>query len=86
MLVDNETNQPMRLYDLMGFNRAFQAYDRVEGANCLTTGQRQTQLDAAVRAVKCVGLNQTAEVKREWFADESLYKMFFKRLEMLKKS
>ena len=27
LLVDNETNQPIRLHDLMDFNRAFQQYD-----------------------------------------------------------
>ena len=40
LLVDNETNQPIRLHDLMDFNRAFQQYDTPEGANCLTVGKR----------------------------------------------
>ena len=83
-LVDNMTNQPMRLYDLMDFNRAFQAYDRIEGAGCLTGGLRQTQLDAALTAVKNIGLNQWKEVEEGWFADRCKYDMFCSRLERLK--
>ena len=40
LLVDNETNQPIRLHDLMDFNRAFQQYDTLDGASCLTVGKR----------------------------------------------
>ena len=83
-LVDNHTNQPVRLYDLMDFNRAFQSYDTVEGAVCLTTGRREAQLAAAVKAVGAIGLNQIAPVQREWFMDDKKFEMFQKRLEKLK--
>lgn len=53
LLVDDETNQPIRLHDLMDFNRAFQQYDTLDGANCLTVGKRHlSQREAAIEAVK----------------------------------
>ncbi len=82
-LLDNRTNQPIRLHDLMDFNRAFEAYDRIEGANCLTTfdiGNKQTQMEAALEAVKKVGLNQIAPVQETWFEDDGMWKMFQARL------
>lgn len=85
LLIDNETNEPIRLYDLMDFNRAFHSYDTIEGANCLTTAAKQNQLQAAIEAVNEVGLNQIAEIQAEWFADDSVREMFFKRLEILRK-
>lgn len=86
MFVDNKTNKPIRLYDLMDFNKAFQAYDTVEGANCLTTGKIQSQKEAAMEAVSVVGLNQVREVLPEWFEDKMQEKMFFERLNLLKKT
>ena len=63
LLVDNETNQPIRLHDLMDFNRAFQQYDTLDGANCLTVGKRHlSQKAAAEEAVQKVGLNQIGEL------------------------
>lgn len=84
MLIDNATNQPIRLYDLMDFNKTFQAYDNVEGANCLTTSVRITQKEAAVEAVKAIGLNQIKDVNSQWFADAATREMFDKRLALLK--
>ena len=84
LLVDNESNQPRRLYDLMDFNRAFQAYDSIEGAGCLAAGKRQSQLEAAIEGVKRSGLNQVAEVDQEWFADRKQYVMFSMRLGKLR--
>ena len=50
--MDNETNKPVRLHDLMDFNRAFQQYDTLDGANCLTVGKRHlSQREAAIEAV-----------------------------------
>lgn len=84
VLVDNRTNQPMRLHDLMDFNKAFSSYDNLEGANCLTNNKKQTQKEAAIEAVKNVGLNQIAEVKPEWFQKDSQREIFFARLQLLK--
>lgn len=87
LLIRNADNQPVRLHDLMDFNKAFSAYDTVEGANCLTVSPEhpQNQMQAALEAVKHVGLNQTQEVKKEWFQGRTeLYDMFQTRLEILK--
>ena len=87
LLIRNADNQPVRLHDLMDFNKALSAYDTVEGANCLTVSPEhpQNQMQAALEAVKHVGLNQTQEVKEEWFQGRpELYEMFQTRLEILK--
>lgn len=87
LLIRNADNQPVRLHDLMDFNKAFSAYDTVEGANCLTVSPEhpQNQMQAALEAVKHVGRNQTQEVKEEWFQGRpELYDMFQTRLEILK--
>ena len=83
LLVDNETNQPLRLYDLMDFNRAFQSYDTLEGAGCLTTIEKMSQRQAAQEAVGKIGLPMIAEINHDWFAEESIKEMFFKRLGVL---
>ena len=63
LLVDNQTNKPIRLHDLMDFNRAFQQYDTLEGANCLTVGKRHlSQREAAIEAVKKIGMNQKCDI------------------------
>ena len=70
LLVDNETNQPIRLHDLMDFNRAFQQYDTLDGANCLTVGKRPlSQREAAVEAVNKIGLNQIFNIAEEVFGE-----------------
>ncbi len=82
--VDNKTNKIDSLYPLMDFNKAFTAYDNIDGAICLTEAARISQKDAAVNAVKCVGLNQIREIEREWFDDIQVWEMFNQRLELLK--
>ena len=83
MLIDNKTNQPIRLYDLMDFNKAFHAYNQIEGANCLTTETTQSQKEAAIEAVQKIGLNQVEEISPEWFTDDAQREMFYRRLELL---
>ena len=84
--MDNRTNQPVRLSDLMDLNQTFLAYDTIEGANCMTTGNRKiSQREAAVEAVKIIGLNQRNEIKDEWFEGRDKERnMFWNRLEKLK--
>ncbi|MDE7352438.1 MAG: hypothetical protein K2O06_05230 [Acetatifactor sp.] len=86
-LVDNRTNRPISLHPLMDFNQTFQAYDRLEGANCQTVFPlRATQQEAAVTAVSQIGLNQLREVDEAWFCgDRKKSEMFFHRLDTLKK-
>ena len=83
-IVDNNNNKLIELYPLMDFNKSFSNYDRIDGAICQTTEKRISQRQAAIEAVKKVGLNQIKEIKREWFEDEQTAKMFFARLEVLK--
>ncbi len=84
--MDNLTNQPVRLFDLMDLNQTFLAYDTIEGANCMTTGNRKiSQREAAVEAVKIIGLNQRNEIKDEWFKGrEKEREMFWCRFGILK--
>ena len=84
--IDNRTNLPTKLHALMDFNKAFLGYDRLEGGRCMTTQDRVSQMEAAIRGVRCVGLNQIREVKGEWFSSEAEWQMFCRRLEVLKKS
>ena len=86
VLVDNDTNTPQRLHDLMDFNQAFHAYEHMDGANCLTSfGRTMTQREAAVEAVERIGLNQICEVKSSVFNRLPQYKsMFDNRLALLK--
>ena len=88
LLVDNETNKPVRLHDLMDFNRAFQQYDTLDGVNCLTAGKRHlNQREAAVEAVQKVGLNQIGPVDGVVFAEHENWKeKFQRRLSVLKNS
>lgn len=84
--MDNSSNKPICLHKLMDFNQAFHSFDTLEGANCQTTfGVKMTQKEAAVEAVKAIGLNQVKEVKKEIFCDLPQYfEMFEERLELLK--
>ena len=86
VLVDNSINKPICLHKLMDFNQAFHSFDTLEGANCQTTfGVKMTQKEAAVEAVKAIGLNQVEEVKKKIFCDLPQYfQMFEERLELLK--
>lgn len=85
-LVDNETNEPVCLHDLMDFNQAFRAYDELDGANCQTVRPCiMTQREAAQEAVRHIGLNQIQEVEKAWFEGrEKEYEMFQARLKILK--
>ena len=80
LLVDNETNQPIRLHDLMDFNRAFQQYDTLDGANCLTVGKRHlSQREAAMEAVNKIGLTQIFNVDEEIFGERKKCMNEFRR-------
>ena len=84
--VDNETNRLLRLYPLMDFNKSFLAYDTLEGSRCLTSPARMSQMQAAKIGVQEIGLNQAAEIQREWFSDDASYKMLCRRLDVLRKA
>lgn len=86
LLVDNKNNKPVRLHDLMDFNQAFNAYETLDGANCQTVfGKKLTQREAAVQAVKAIGLNQIREIDFSVFDALPQYReMFEARLELLK--
>lgn len=81
--VDAKTNKIESLYPLMDFNKAFKSYGTVEGAICQTAPERRSQKQAAIEAVKKVGLNLIGEIKREWFPDKATADMFFERLAIL---
>ena len=81
---DNRTNRLDKLYPLMDFNKSFLAYDTIEGARCQTSSKKQTQQEAALEAVHCIGLNQISEIRPEWFPDPDVREMFFRRLDSLK--
>ncbi len=67
LLVDNNTNKLTKLHPLMDFNKSFLAYDTLDGARCLTCSTMKSQRTTAIEAVQAIGLNQIAEVKKEWF-------------------
>jgi len=78
VLVDNRTNKPRRLHDLMDFNQSFNAYDRIDGANCQTGfGEFMSQRDAAIRAVKRIGLNQVKPIDNSIFDGLPEYRQMF---------
>ena len=83
-LADTATNRFVSLSPLMDFNKAFSSYDTLDGATCLTLPGRLSQREAALLAVKTVGLNQRSPVKKEWFPDEATYEMFRSRLDAVK--
>ncbi|MGN1399342.1 MAG: hypothetical protein ACI4WG_05040 [Erysipelotrichaceae bacterium] len=82
--VDNSNNKLGKLYPLMDFNKSFLSYDNIEGGLCQTTEPKITQKQAAVEAVRKIGLNQIKEVDRNWFFNEKQAEMFFARLAVLK--
>ena len=86
--IDNKTNETVCLHPLMDFNQTFHSYETIEGANCQTIGTKiMTQKEAAVEAVRQIGLNQLEEIKEVWFQGRKKeYEMFTKRLELLRKS
>ena len=86
--VDNSTNEIGRLHPLMDFNKAFTAYESIEGAQCQTSEKRLSQREAAMEAVKAIGLPQIREITGDMFTgsfdDEEIRQMFNKRLQTLK--
>lgn len=56
--VDNESNTPQKLFPLMDFNRCFQSYDSIEGAQCYTLMEEMPQKTAAITGVQAIGINQ----------------------------
>lgn len=88
VLVRNSDNKPVKLHDLMDFNRAFHAYDTMEGAGALTVFREKiSQREAALWGVREVGLNQIREVEEIYFRKlPQYYGMFQRRLALLKKT
>ena len=82
--VDNYNNKLIKIHPLMDFNKAFTNYGTIDGGKCQTQRCNKSQKDAAIEAVKAIGLNQIADVKCEWFKKEDDYKMFINRLLILK--
>lgn len=85
--IDNATNQPISLYPLMDFNMSFQTYDKLDGANCQTVGFRKmTQREAAIEAVKEIGLRQVRDIDMTVFDSmDQEREMFQLRLAELRK-
>ena len=85
--IDNSTNKYFALYPVMDFNQCFLSYDDLEGANCQTVlPDRMTQREAAVEAVKKIGLRQIKEVDMSIFGSmEKEAEMFSKRLAELRR-
>lgn len=81
---DNENNELTGLHPLMDYNKAFTAYSDMSGGLCQTLGHSISQQEAAVQAVRSIGLNQISEVHRDWFSDKTQWNMFSQRLTFLK--
>ena len=84
-LTDNRTNCLLKLHPLMDLNRAFRAYDTLDGTRCQTVEGNRSQREAAEEAVRTVGLNQVSPIDPEWFEEEQTKEMFFARLEALRR-
>lgn len=85
-LIDNKTNQYISLYPVMDFNQSFLAYDTIEGAGCQTVEKRGiSQREAAIAAVKKIGLRQKQEIDLSMFGDWMAEReMFLQRFGELK--
>ena len=85
-LVDNLTNKYISLYPVMDFNQCFLSYTTLDGANCQTIlPEKRTQREAAIEAVKQIGLRQIHEMNMAEFGDmKQAAKMFQLRLKELK--
>ena len=86
-LIDNRNNQYISLYPLMDFNQCFLSYDSLDGANCQTVlPEHLTQREAAIEAVKHIGLRQIREMDMSKFGHmKKEAEMFRLRLNELKK-
>ncbi|MCD8013112.1 MAG: hypothetical protein LUG99_08045 [Lachnospiraceae bacterium] len=79
-LIDNQTNRWIRLYPLMDFNQCFLSYDSLDGAGCQTVlPQRMTQREAAIEAVRMIGLRQICDVDRRVFGGMESEAVMFER-------
>jgi len=85
--VDNRTNMYLSLYPIMDFNQSFGSYDTLDGANCQTVyPAKMTQREAAIEAVRQIGLHQIKEIDDRLFEGETAWRdMFWRRLNELKK-
>lgn len=85
--IDNNTNEYFSLYPVMDFNQCFLSYDNLDGANCQTVlPERMTQREAAIEAVRKIGLRQIKEVDMNIFGSmEKEAEMFGNRLAELKR-
>lgn len=86
-LVDNLTNKYISLYPVMDFNQCFLSYDTLDGANCQTAlPTRMTQREAAIEAVKQIGLPLIHEMDMSQFGDRKQEAAMFQlRLKELQK-
>lgn len=86
-LVDNLTNKYISLYPVMDFNQCFLSYDTLDGANCQTVlPTRMTQREAAIEAVKQIGLPLIHEMDMSQFGDRKQEAAMFQlRLKELQK-
>ena len=86
-LIDNDTNIYISLYPVMDFNQCFLSYDDLDGANCQAVlPERMTQREAAVEAVRKIGLRQVKEIDMSIFGSRKKEaEMFRKRLAELKR-
>ena len=86
-LIDNDTNRYISLYPVMDFNQCFLSYDKLDGANCQTVlPERMTQREAAVEAVRQIGLRQVRQVDMSVFGNmKKEAEMFCKRLAELRR-
>lgn len=86
-LIDNRNNEYISLYPLMDFNQCFLSYDNLDGARCQTVFPRVlSQREAAIEAVKAIGLRQVKEMDTNQFGDmKKEAEMFQQRLKELKK-
>lgn len=78
--MDNQTNECVSLYPIMDFNQSFGSYDTIDGANCQTAyPQRVTQREAAIEAVKQIGLCQIRDINKQCGAFcPALFGIFYK--------
>lgn len=87
LLIENSTNQPIKLHPLMDFNHSFEGYDNLDGGRCLTEKPVLSQRQAAIEAVERLGNLSMLRKLPYYLFDEYGYekekKMFLKRMEIL---
>lgn len=86
-LIDNNTNEPIRLHPLMDFNHSFNEYDNLEGGRCLTVPGIVSQRKAALEAIQHLGnIKMLNEIPYHLFDEYGLNHektMFIERLKVL---